>query len=252
MKPRLLVVDDDPDILKLLDTALSDEGYDITTTASAADFRAAARAGAFELYLIDVTLRDGNGFALVKELRQSSDCGIILLTGRTSETDHVVGLEIGADDYVTKPFRIRELAARVNAVHRRTARRGPAPVAVAVAEAPLPSPAAPLPAEPAAPSQDILFDGYRLSPGARRLWNTDGDEIDLTTAEFELLLALLRRRGQVLSRDQLMNAIKGRDWESYDRAIDGLVSRVRRKIPRAGGGSPYIRTVHGIGYSFAL
>lgn len=247
MKPRLLVVDDDPDILKLLDTALSEEGYDITTTASAADFRAAAVDGDYELFLIDVTLRDGNGFALVKELRQSTDRGIILLTGRTSETDHVVGLEIGADDYVTKPFRIRELAARVNAVHRRTAQRGP------VAQAPADIPAATALADPDPSSaQDIRFDGYRLNVGARRLWNGDGAEIDLTTAEFELLLALLRRRGQVLTRDQLMNAIKGRDWESYDRAIDGLVSRVRRKIPRAGGGSPYIRTVHGIGYSFAV
>lgn len=250
MKPRLLVVDDDPDILSLLTAALTDEGYDITTTSNAADFRAAAEADDFELFLIDVTLRDGNGFSLVKELRRSTDKGIILLTGRTSETDHVVGLEIGADDYVTKPFRIRELAARVNAVHRRTARRGapPAPVgggnpAVAVA--------APASVASAVASEEVRFDGYCLNTAERRLWNAEGKEIDLTTAEFELLNALLRRRGQVLSRDQLMNAIKGRDWESYDRAIDGLVSRVRRKIPRIGGGSPYIRTVHGIGYSFA-
>lgn len=252
MKPRLLIVDDDPDILTLLSTALGDEGFDITTTTNAADFRAAAQSGTFELFLIDVTLRDGNGFSLVKELRRFTERGIILLTGRTSETDHVVGLEIGADDYVTKPFRIRELAARVNAVHRRTARRDtPAPQSID-----MPTVAADVPtlAEPAPPSAqpDILFDGYRLSESSRRLWNAAGEEIEMTTAEFELLLALLRRRGQVLSRDQLMNAIKGRDWESYDRAIDGLVSRVRRKIPRAGGGSPYIRTVHGIGYSFAL
>lgn len=251
MKPRLLIVDDDPDILKLLDAALSDEGYDITTTASATEFREAARSGQFELFLIDVTLRDGNGFSLVKELRQSSDCGIILLTGRSSETDQVVGLEIGADDYVTKPFRIRELAARVNAVHRRTARLGASPAGTALGSTVAVTAEPPM-VDPAAESSEITFDDYRLNSGARRLCKADGAEIDLTTAEFELLLALLRRRGQVLTRDQLMNAIKGRDWESYDRAIDGLVSRVRRKVPRAGGGSPYIRTVHGIGYSFAL
>lgn len=243
MKPKLLVVDDDPDILTLLNNALSGEGYDITTTSSAAEFRAAARDGDFEIFMIDVTLQDGNGFSLVKELRQSSDCGIILLTGRTSETDHVVGLEIGADDYVTKPFRIRELAARVNAVHRRTSQRAPSPPVTA---------STPPPSVPAPSASEISFDGYRLDAGSRRLWSAEGTEIDLTTAEFELLLALLRRRGQVLSRDQLMNAIKGRDWESYDRAIDGLVSRVRRKIPRVGGGSPYIRTVHGIGYAFSV
>jgi two-component system torCAD operon response regulator TorR len=240
MKPKILAVDDMPDVLALLDTSLTEEGYDVITCTTAAEFRRIDATEQIGLYLIDVTLQDGNGFSLVKELRKTTDKGIILLTGRTSETDHVVGLEIGADDYVTKPFRIRELAARVNAVYRRTSARDSRPE-----QAPRPEGTA------MAPSLvDYTFDGYRLSAGGRRLWDPEGQEIEMTTAEFELLLALLRHRGQVLSRDQLMNAIKGREWESYDRAIDGLVSRVRRKIPPPGNAGPYIRTIHGIGYSF--
>jgi two-component system, OmpR family, response regulator len=241
MKPKILAVDDMPDVLAILDTSLTEEGYDVLTCTTAADFRRIDAVEDIDLYLIDVTLQDGNGFSLVKELRKGTDKGIILLTGRTSETDHVVGLEIGADDYVTKPFRIRELAARVNAVYRRSAARDSRPDTSQRPES-----------QPLAQTTvDFAFDGYRLSVGGRRLWDPEGNEIEMTTAEFELLLALLRHRGQVLSRDQLMNAIKGREWESYDRAIDGLVSRVRRKIPPQGSAGQYIRTVHGIGYSFA-
>jgi two-component system torCAD operon response regulator TorR len=105
-------------------------------------------------------------------------------------------------------------------------------------------------AEASAPAVNFSFDGYKLSMAARRLWGADGTEIVLTTAEFDLLAALLRRRGQVLDRDQLMNAMKGRDWESYDRAIDGLISRLRHKLPASNPSAHFIRTVHGVGYSF--
>ena len=238
MKPLVLAVDDEPDILELLRNSLEPEGYQVLTTTTASEFRTLHAQNDVAIFLVDVTLPDGNGFALVKELRLTSNRGIILLTGRASETDHVVGLEIGADDYVTKPFRLRELAARVNAVVRRTSSGKPeTPEAVAVAVS-------------SSPTMDFEFDQYQLSVGARRLWHKDSGEIVLTTAEFDLLLALLRRRGQVLDRDQLMNAIKGREWESYDRAVDGLVSRLRRKLPAEGRAVHYIRTVHGIGYSF--
>ena len=240
MKPKILAVDDETEILNLLQIALTDEGYDVTTARSVAEFREASAAQDFDVHLIDVGLGDGNGFALVKEIRRTSKAGIILLTGRHSETDHVVGLEIGADDYVTKPFRIRELAARVNAVHRRTmSRRDEEPAATGPGKD-----------QSQGPVVDYTFDDYKVSTTARCLWGPDGAEIMLTTAEFELLTALLRHRGQVFDRDQLMTAIKGRDWESYDRAIDGLVSRLRRKIPSADRSSPYVRTVHGVGYCF--
>jgi two-component system torCAD operon response regulator TorR len=239
MKPKVLAVDDEDAILSLLDASLSDEGYDVLTATTAAEFRRLSAENQIDVFLIDVGLTDGNGFSLVKELRHSSKAGIIMLTGRSSETDQVVGLEIGADDYVTKPFRIRELAARVNAVYRRTAVQSE-PGMISIDTAP----------PQGGPAADYSFDGYRLSTSARRLWGADGVEIVLTTAEFDLLAALLRRRGQVLDRDQLMNAMKGRDWESYDRAIDGLISRLRHKLPASNPLAHFIRTVHGVGYSF--
>lgn len=236
MKPIILALDDEPAILELLRTSLEQEGYYVLTSSSAAEFRALNAQNDIAIYLVDLSLPDGNGFALVKELRLISTGGIIILTGRASETDQVVGLEIGADDYVTKPFRIRELAARVNAVYRRT--HVNASVRSASAAFKLLS------------TIDFEFGDYKLSVGARRLWHKKHGEVNLTSAEFDLLLALLRRRGQVLDRDQLMNAIKGREWESYDRAVDGLVSRLRRKLQFDGSAADYIRTVHGIGYSF--
>ena len=239
MKAKILAVDDEPEILALVEAALENDGFDVFTALSVSDFRKLNAEHTFDIYLIDVGLPDGSGFSLVKELRKGSDAGILMLTGRSSETDQVVGLEIGADDYVTKPFRLRELAARVNAVYRRSA---------AQTDSNTPHPDRSEPPEFA--SVDFTFDGYKLSMSGRRLWGPVGAEIVLTTAEFDLLAALLKRRGQVLDRDQLMNAMKGRDWESYDRAIDGLVSRLRRKIPAINRATHYVRTVHGVGYSF--
>jgi two-component system, OmpR family, response regulator len=243
MRPRVLAVDDDKAILGLLETALDIEGYDVTGCTSISDFKDLVERSDFDLFLIDVTLPDGSGFSLVKELRKSTDRGIILLTGRSSETDQVVGLEIGADDYVTKPFRLRELAARVNAVYRRCLNNRPSKAIE------LEKPDAAKHAE-GGPAVDFTFEDYKLSSGARRLWDGKDAEIVLTTAEFDLLVALLRRRGHVLDREQLMNATKGRDWESYDRAVDGLVSRLRKKIPSMSAGAHFIRTVHGVGYTF--
>ena len=237
-KPTILAVDDESEILSILRLALEADGYQIDTATSAAEFRLRLSMIEPELVIVDLGLPDGTGFDLVREVRMRGPVGIIILTGRSSETDQVVGLELGADDYVTKPFRPRELVARVNALHRRlVAMTPPAPpgrdaAALAIREA------------------DFRFDGYRVSIGARQVWAPDGAEVALTTSEFSVLLALLEARGRVLSRDQIMTAARGRDWESYDRAIDGLVSRLRRKLPRPGGEAPYIRTVHGIGYVF--
>lgn len=236
-KPNILVVDDQDDIRNLLTAALSSEGYSVATVATVQEFWDEHARLSPDLCIVDLTLPDGNGLSIVRELRRGSDRGIIILSGRGDETDHVLGLELGADDYVDKPFRLRELTARVNAVIRR-----------------LQKPAAPAPAAPSTPPAqiDVEFDGYRLSFGGRQLWSPEGEEIELTTSEFDLLAALARRRGQVLNRDQIMNAVKGRDWESYDRVVDGIISRLRRKIPAEGRKSHYIRTVHGVGYSFSV
>ncbi|MFB9151595.1 response regulator [Roseovarius ramblicola] len=238
-RPNVLLLDDDAQISRLLDEALSEDGCNVVLATSIARFRQMQAEQRFDIYIIDLGLPDGNGLSLIQELAQDPSCGVIILSGRAAETDRVVGLEIGADDYITKPFRVREMLARVHALLRRTTKhRSMQPVA---------SP------EARSASGDVIdFDGYKLDLGARLFFAPDGREITLTTAEFNLLAALLRHRGQVLSRDQLMNAIKGRDWESYDRAVDGLVSRLRNKVPVPEGRSHYIRTVHGIGYAFSL
>ena len=245
MKPTVLALDDEPEILKLLSSALGREGFDVLLAETIESFRALDAVTDVDVYLVDINLPDGNGFALIKELRLASDKGLIILSGRADETDHVLGLEIGADDYVTKPFRVRELCSRVNAVHRR-ARRHSDPVSTGRPNAPPENAVAANVEE----SVDFEFDGFRLNVASRQLTGPDQIEIELTTTEFELLTGFLRRRGQVLNRDQLMNTIKGREWESYDRAVDGVVSRLRRKLDAGNRKSSYIRTVHGIGYSF--
>nr|WP_277818401.1 response regulator transcription factor [Gemmobacter straminiformis] len=230
-------MDDEPEMLEILETALVREGYSFTGAGNIATFQSLLAERNFDVCCIDLTLPDGNGLNVVRELRSQTEAGIIILTGRNGELDHVLGLEIGADDYVTKPFRPRELAARVNAVYRRTS--GHALQKDAGLKAADFYPAANI---------DHEFDGYKVSSSARQIWSPDGVEIDLTTAEFSVLLALLEARGRVLSRDQIMTFAKGREWESYDRVIDGLVSRLRRKLPRMSEGSHSIRTVHGFGY----
>lgn len=240
-RPKVLLLDDDDQISRLLDEALSEDGCDVLIVRTIAEFQQKQADQRFDIYIVDLGLPDGNGLSLIQELAQDPTCGVIIVSGRAAETDRVVGLEIGADDYITKPFRVREVLARVHAVLRRL-QKHPAP----------PTHPAGAPEPGASPGGAIDFDGYRLDLGARQLYGPDGSEITLTTAEFNLLVALLRHRGQVLNRDQLMNAIKGRDWESYDRAVDSIVSRLRRKMPTPEGRSHYIRTVHGIGYAFSL
>jgi two-component system torCAD operon response regulator TorR len=236
--PLVIAVDDERDILSMLSSALTAEGYQVRTAGTVAELRALDTDQA-KVAIIDLSLPDGNGLALVKEFRRKGDCGIIILTGRSDETDQVLGLEIGADDYITKPFRLRELVARVNAVYRRAAAVAPASEAVEATAATV--------------VIDCAFDGYKISSSARQVWGPDGAQIDLTTAEFEVLLVLMRRQGAVLGRDQIMAQIKGRDWVASERAVDGLVSRLRRKLPAVPPRTaPYIRTVHGFGYSLAI
>ncbi|RBI70521.1 DNA-binding response regulator [Roseovarius sp. TE539] len=240
-RPSVLVLDDEDQIAKLVDTALSEDGCDVCTVGKISDFREKQAEQDFDIYIIDLGLPDGNGLSLIQELSRNPACGVIILSGREADTDRIVGLEIGADDYITKPFKLRELVARVHAVLRRTQKQ---PIAQQEVARDMNS--------TTGTTSAIQFDDYRLDLGARLLFAPDGGEIELTTAEFNLLAALLNRRGQVLSRDQLMNAVKGRDWESYDRAIDSLVSRLRQKIPAPRDRSHYIRTVHGVGYAFSL
>ncbi|TGN49293.1 response regulator transcription factor [Paracoccus liaowanqingii] len=243
--PCVLAVDDEPEVLALISSALVAEGYHVVTAGSVAEFQVQDARRDVDIYIIDISLPDGSGFNIIKKIRQKSDRGIIVLSGRGSETDHVVGLEIGADDYVTKPFRLRELAARVNAVCRRTSSKIPISHSKGGIRALSDENSVSRELEP-----NLSFGIYRLNFPARRVWTLNMVEIDLTTAEFELLSVLIRKRNNVMSRGQIMNAIKGQDWEVYDRTVDGLISRLRKKLPPPEGVPHYIRTVHGIGYTF--
>ncbi len=231
-RPLIIAIEDDAAIRALLAEVLVPEGFELLTADSVGAFERTDTGDAV-LYLVDLSLPDGHGFPLLHRLRQRTNAGIVVLTGQTGESEQVLGLELGADDYIAKPFRPRELVARINAVLRRIA---PEP------------PGAPAPG--AAPAADHAFGPYRVNRAARRVFTVAGEDIALTTAEFDLLAALLNQRGTTLNRDQIIRLIKGREWEAHHRAIDGLVSRVRRKLPQPAGAPPYIRTIHGIGYAF--
>lgn len=239
MKPVVLILEDEADVASMLEGALESEGYQILTVGSAAEFKRVVADTWIDLFLMDVSLPDGSGLGLVKEIRRVSDVGVIMITGRSDEMDKVVGLEIGADDYISKPFRIRELRARINSVYRRTRANRYNPAGQA------PS------GNGADKGTSLAFGTWRLYPESRRLTDADDHEVRLTTAEFDLLAALLKNRNRVLTRDQIMNAVKGQDWASYDRVVDGLVSRLRSKLPVDGKMEHFIKTVRGIGYMFS-
>jgi two-component system OmpR family response regulator len=220
----VLVVDDDPEIGAMLSRYLAGQGFRVTVARDGAQLREAMSGLAFDVVLLDLGLPDEDGLALMRELRSRWGGPVIIVSGRGESVERVVGLELGADDYVSKPFDLRELLARIRSVLRRVQ-----------------------PPEPAhAPAS--LFDGLQLDPAARRLTGRSGEEISLTSGEFELLQALLERPHQVLTRDQLMNALHGRDAGPFDRAIDVQIGRLRRKLEPDPANPRLIKAVRGAGY----
>ncbi|MCC5983773.1 MAG: response regulator transcription factor [Rhodobacteraceae bacterium] len=229
---RVLVVEDNADIRSLLESSIRNEGFHVRATETLEDCRAAVAEFDATLFVIDVDLPDGNGLSLVRELRAQGNVGILMLSDRAAEVDQVLGLEMGADDYVAKPFRPRELVARLRAIERRVL-------------------AAPAPGQPGTPggdAPDFTVAGYRLFLQARRLLDPGGAEVPLTSAEFDVLAALMEFRGKVANRDQIIEAVRRRNWSGNERAIDGIVSRLRRKLPMQDAQAHFIRTVHGVGY----
>jgi two-component system OmpR family response regulator len=186
------------------------------------------------LVLLDLGLPGEDGFAIARRLREHWHCGLIIVSGRGDSVDKVVGLEIGADDYVTKPFDLRELLARIKAVARRMDTPAPAPAPVAAA------------ASPAC----WTFDSWRLDPGARRLTDASGREVTLTTGEFDLLHVFVQHAGRVLSRDFLLEATRGREAGPFDRTIDVQIGRLRRKLGDDPEQPQLIKSVRGAGYLF--
>lgn len=236
---RVLVLEDDDELRAETAEALADEAFEVEQAATVGAFWEAFEASAPDIVLMDMNLPDGRGLDVARQVRARSDLGIVFLSGRQDEVDRVLALEVGADDFVVKPCGPRELIARLNAVLRRTAGGG------AAAE-PVPTP------EPVDTQNGpvAVFAGFRLDLAAMELRDPDGVLCPLTTAEFDLLSAFVDRPQRVLGRDQLLDLIRGEDWAGYDRTVDGLVSRLRRKLTHETIDRQILRTVRGAGYMF--
>lgn len=225
---RILVVDDDPDLRELLHDYLSSNGFMVETVADGVAMRAAMQSAFPDAIVLDLMLPGEDGLSLTRAVRTSSQVPILMLSARGEELDRVIGLEVGADDYLSKPFGPRELLARLRALLRRGA-TNPAP-AQESAEMP-------------------RFGQFQLDTLAHRLLR-DGQEVALTSSEFALLAALVAHPNRVLSRDWLVDQLRGYDRDPFDRSIDNRVTRLRRKIESEPSAPVYIRTVRGEGYLF--
>jgi len=227
--PHLLVVDDDREIRDLLSQFLGKSGYRVTAAADGREMKKALADWKIDLIVLDLMMPGEDGLTLTRDIRAKSGLPIIMLTAMGEETDRIVGLEMGADDYLAKPFSPRELLARIKAVLRR--------------------------AEPAGhgdldEAEIISFVGWRLTPKNRTLLDRDDVNVELSGGEYGLLMAFLTHPGRVLSRDQLLDFARGRDAQPFDRAIDVQVSRLRRKIEPDPANPTLIKTVRGGGYIF--
>ena len=243
--PHLLSVDDDPDINELISNYFGMYGFEVSCVASGEAMRAVIARGGIDVVLLDLNLPGEDGLDLARYLREAWNGPIIIVSGRGETIDRVVGLEVGADDYVAKPFDLRELLARVKSVLRRTSHGG-RPVAPPAAGSTQGGEA--MDERPAC----YAFDGWTLDTGARRLCGPDQVEVALTRGEFDLLLALVERPQRVLSRDQLMAIIYNRDAGPYDRTLDVQIGRLRRKIEKDLQQPQIIKAVRGVGYQFAV
>lgn len=227
--PHILLVDDDGEIRRLVAKFLRESGYRVTPVRDGREMRETLKATAVDLIILDLMLPGTSGLELCRELRAESAIPIIMLTARSDDLDRVLGLEFGADDYISKPFNPRELAARIRAVLRRTSSQ-----ATAVPDN----------------SWRFAFDGWMLDTRRRELIDTRGVVVDLSTGEYDLLLSFVEAPQRVLSRDQLLDASQNRVSPAFDRSIDVQVSRLRRKLGGNGHEQDMIKTVRGIGYLF--
>ncbi|MFT8328004.1 MAG: response regulator [Gluconobacter oxydans] len=229
--PHLLIVDDDQDILTLLTSFLQRHNYRISVAEDGEAMFGILRTQSINLVILDIMLRNEDGFSLCKRLRTSSKIPVIMLSAMADHTDRVVGLEIGADDYLTKPFDQRELLARVKAVLRRTAEPGPVTCNI--------------------PTRPVLkFGDWQLDVARRELRSADNSLVLLSSGEFDLLLSFVEHPRRVLTRDQLMDLARGPDHAAFDRSIDVQVSRLRHKLENDPKNPALIRTVRNGGYIF--
>lgn len=229
--PEILIVDDDPALRETLADFLTGEGYCVAEAENVRAARARVAQRRPALVLLDLNMPGGDGLPLAAEIRAQYGTPLIIISGKATMTDRVVGLEVGADDYLAKPFELRELLARVRAVLRRAQAHAPQPAA-----------------QPDA--RTASFCGFTLNATRRTLNNAAGEPVALTGAEFNLLLAFVEHPNRVLSRDQIADFTRRDDWDAFDRSIDTQISRLRKKI-EAPGADPVIQTVRGEGYVLA-
>jgi len=225
----ILVVDDDQDLAQLICELLTDQGYEAIAAANGRLMRVAMAARRVDLVILDVMMPGEDGLSICRELRAKSNLPILMLTARGDELDRVVGLEMGADDYLPKPFGSRELIARVRSILRR-----------AQADASL-----------AAPARTLNFAGWSLDLNGRHLVSPDEVVVPLSSGEFRVLEALARHPNCVMSRDQLLDALAGREGSPYDRSIDVLISRIRARLGDDARGPRLIKTLRNEGYLLA-
>lgn len=228
---HILVVDDDPRIRSMLVRYFETSGYRVSIAQNAMQLRQKL-SDAVDLVLLDLGLPDEDGLNLAREIRALPHTAVIIVSGRGDDVDRIVGLEVGADDYISKPFNLREVLARVKSVLRRT--------------------------QTASPSQDasgwsncLKFDNWVVNLNSRELTSPQGLNVSVTTGEFDLLSVFIHNPGRVLSRDFLMDQTRGRGWETFDRAIDAQVTRLRRKLGDESANSTLIKSVRGVGYLFS-
>jgi DNA-binding response OmpR family regulator len=225
---RILVVDDEGAILELIKTALSLDGHSIVTASSLIRARNCLEKGKFDLFIVDIGLTDGNGLDLVKAIRADNSGWVIILSGRGDLADRVIGLELGADDYIMKPFHIRELQARVRVVQRRLETSGEQALSTI--------------------TSTRNFCDYVVDSAKRSVKKSGSPELHLTTREFDVLWALIENKNTVLTREAILLAAFGNGHEVGGRPVDGLILRLREKLFPDGTGAQRIKTIHGRGY----
>jgi two-component system phosphate regulon response regulator OmpR len=238
---RVIVVDDEPDLRSMIAEYLGKQGFAVRAAGGGRELDAHLAADFADLLILDVNMAGEDGFAIARRMRAKSAVPILMLTAADDIVDRVVGLEIGADDYLTKPFDLRELLARVRALLRRIARPVVASPAPEAAEAPAPQTDS---------GSKVRFGHLLLDLDAHRLVQSDGTELALTTTEFNLLAAFARHPNRVLSREQLLDLAQGRGDDSFDRSIDIRIARIRRKVEPDPERPQTIKTVRGAGYIF--
>ncbi|MBP6004539.1 MAG: response regulator [Pyrinomonadaceae bacterium] len=227
---KILIIDDDEELCELVSEYLTVEGFEVSSVNDGKSGLEAALSGAYDMAILDVMLPKMNGFDVLRNLRLESTLPVIMLTARGDDMERIVGLEIGADDYLPKPFNPRELAARLRAILRRSADDE---------------------ADPEAVVERINIDGVEISPSSRTA-TLDGKDINLTSVEFELLLDLLREAGSIVRKEDLSERVLERKLSPFDRSLDMHISNLRKKLGARADGSDRIKTIRSVGYIYTV